>query len=100
MAARALFGRSPSLALLGLVLASLVLQGAVPLHTHDSPVPAFYNQEHDLTTLAAFGTGVPLPASVPLVAPVVVLGLLVIPLGSRPLGAPLRHADFRAPPTR
>ncbi len=62
--------------------------------------PAFFNQEHDLSYLATFAGAGPISAS-PFVIPIAAVALLVIAqIVSSPVGAPLRHADFRAPPAR
>jgi hypothetical protein len=98
--ARAGHGHPLLLVLLGLVVASLLLQGGSLPHTHQSSKPGLYNQEHDLTTLAAIGGIAPLPAATAIVALVVILAAVVGEATTHPLGALRRHADFRAPPTR
>jgi hypothetical protein len=97
---RAGFGHLPLLVLLGLTLASLLLQGGSLPHTHQGAKPGLYNQEHDLTTLATFGGVAPLPAAMAAVALVVVLVTISGEATTHRPGAPRRHADFRAPPAR
>jgi hypothetical protein len=78
------------------VLASVASTGSVP-HAHVAGEPALYNQEHDLSTLAALGSAAPLPAPVAVAAALVVLAVLPAPpsrLRSRRAGG---HAS-RAPP--
>lgn len=87
-----------ALAVVAVLLATLLLQGGTLPHSHDGV--GLYNQEHDLTTLAAFGGGAPLPAVAPVMAIAVVLAQVIAPVAWRPVGACLRHADFRAPPVR
>jgi hypothetical protein len=84
-----------ALALLGF----LVSVGSVP-HTHTGQGAGLYNQEHDLSYLAAFGGGAPPPAAAPatpLDAPIVALPP---PAPLRPGSAPRRLARPRAPPAR
>jgi hypothetical protein len=84
--------------LVGLAVAGLLLGAAGIPHSHSPGLPGLYNQEHDLSYLATFGGGAPLPDA-PSAAPLVVLVVLVAVAG---VGAPpivwRRHADFRAPP--
>ena len=81
-----------------LALAGFVLGAASIPHSHNAGHPGFYNQEHDLSYLATFGGGAPLPAA-PSAVPLVVLVVLAVAVTA---GAPpilwRRHADFRAPP--
>jgi hypothetical protein len=78
---------------------ALVLETASVPHAHLGVSAGLWNQEHDLATLAAFGTGVLLPE--PAVAPPLVLVASAVP--ARPAGvprtAPRPHADPRAPPS-
>jgi hypothetical protein len=91
---------SVSLMLVALALTGLVLAGASIPHSHAFGHPGLYNQEHDLSYLATFGGGAPLPDA-PSAAPLVVLVVLVL---AASVGAPpivsRRHADSRAPPAR
>jgi hypothetical protein len=92
---RLLLGALAALALLGF-LASV---GSVP-HTHTGYGTGLYNQEHDLSYLAAFGGGAPPPAAAPATpvdAPIVAPPP---PAPLRPGSAPRRLARPRAPPTR
>lgn len=86
--------------LVGLALAGFLLGAATIPHSHGPGLPGLYNQEHDLSYLATFGGGAPLPAS-PSAVPLVVLVVLVAAAtaGVPPIVA-RRHADFRAPPAR
>jgi len=84
---------------IALALAALVADaGSVP-HAHLGGEPGLYNQEHDLSALAAFGAGGPLPGAAALPAALVVVAALV-PAVSLATSAPRRPADSRAPPAR
>jgi len=83
-----------------LALAGSLLGAASIPHSHAAGHPGLYNQEHDLSYLATFGGGAPLPEA-PSAAPLVVLVVFV--LAASVEAAPVlwrRHADFRAPPLR
>jgi hypothetical protein len=85
-------------ALMALALTALVLDaGSVP-HAHFGLKVGLYNQEHDLTYLATFGGGAPLPegAALPVAVVVAVAVCVLVPLLASP---PRRLADSRAPPT-
>ena len=104
VASRMRHGRRPvpalSLVLVGLALAGFILAAASIPHSHALGRPGLYNQEHDLSYLATFGGGAPLPEA-PSAAPLVVL--VVLALVAATDTAPIlwrRHADFRAPPLR
>ena len=86
--------------LVGLALAGSILSAASIPHSHTPGHPGLYNQEHDLSYLATFGGGAPLPDT-PSPAPLVVLLALVVAsvIGAAPV-VWRRHADFRAPPVR
>ena len=79
--------------------AMLLLQGGSLPHSHQLSKPGLYNQEHDLTTLAAIGGIATLPATTAVLALVVAIATVAGEATPRPLGRPRRHADFRAPPT-
>jgi hypothetical protein len=86
--------------LVGLALAGSLLGAASIPHSHTPGHPGLYNLEHDLSYLATFGGGAPLPDA-PSAAPLVVLVVLVVAAGAG--ASPVfwrRHADFRAPPVR
>jgi hypothetical protein len=86
--------------LVGLALAGSLLAAASIPHSHMPGRPGLYNQEHDLSYLATFGSGAPLPET-PSAAPLVVL--VVLGAATAVWAAPAvwrRHADFRAPPVR
>jgi hypothetical protein len=81
-----------------LALAALALQGASTPHVHKSTGPGLFNQEHDLTSFAAFHSGAPVPDAVlSFGVPVVVVTLVFIGF-VRPPASPGRHTDSRAPP--
>lgn len=87
-----------SLVLVGLALTGFVLAAATIPHSHVAGKPGLYNQEHDLSYLATFGSGGPLPDA-PSAAPLVVLVVLVVAAGTG--AAPVvsrRLAGSRAPP--
>lgn len=86
--------------LVGLALAGFLLSAASIPHTHGPALPGLYNQEHDLSYLATFGGGAPLPDA-PSAAPLVVLVVFVVAasVGAPPIIA-RRHTDSRAPPVR
>jgi hypothetical protein len=86
--------------LVGLAVAGSLLGAASIPHSHTPGHPGLYNQEHDLSYLATFGGGAPLPDA-PSAAPLVVLVIIVVAAATG--AAPVvwrRHADFRAPPVR
>ena len=91
--------RSPlTLIVVGLALAGFLLSVASIPHSHTAGRPGLYNQEHDLSYLATFGGGGPVPdapAAVPLIV-LVVLAVVTITGPAPQVGR--RHADFRAPP--
>jgi hypothetical protein len=98
--ARALVTPALSLMLVALALAGFVLSGASIPHSHAPGHPGLYNQEHDLSYLATFGAGAPVPAT-PSAAPLVLLVVLAVALAAEtPRALCRRHADFRAPPLR
>jgi hypothetical protein len=91
-------GARSILGLLAVAVLALVLETASVPHGHLGVNAGLWNQEHDLATLAALGSGAPLPdraaappfvlvASAPRPAPAAV-----------PAPAPRAHADPRAPP--
>ena len=86
--------------LVGLALAGFVLSASGIPHSHALGRPGLYNQEHDLSYLATFGGGAPLPDA-PSAGPMVVLVALAVTAAvSAPPIVWRRHADFRAPPLR
>lgn len=81
------------------VVALLVAAGSVA-HCHTGLPAGLYNQEHDLSYLATFGSAAPLPDG-PATAPLVLIAVALLALAPRrPPVAPRRHADPRAPPLR
>jgi hypothetical protein len=90
----------PFLAPLLVLLAVLALgvESASTPHAHKSADPAFFNQEHDLTTLATFRSGAPVPDTVPALSPILVVAFLVAVVVARPSTTPCRYSQSRAPP--
>ena len=88
-----------ALALL-LAVAAFVLAGASLPHLHASGGPGLWNQEHDLSLLAALGTAASQPEATPVMALELALILALAPAGARPASAPLRRSAPRAPPLR
>ncbi|MGH7308264.1 MAG: hypothetical protein ACREK6_06180 [Candidatus Rokuibacteriota bacterium] len=86
--------------LVTLAVIAVVLTAASVPHTHVTVKPGLYNQEHDLSYLAALGGVAPLEQAVSAAAPVLVVtdgfGAADPALVSR-VG---RHPDPRAPPLR
>jgi hypothetical protein len=95
------FGRltgSASVLLLAPALVAMLVSAASLSHVHGGPEPGFFNQDHDLSTLAGL-SGAALSPDVPSTAALVVVASQPLGLGSlRPAAAPRRHADPRAPP--
>jgi hypothetical protein len=86
--------------LTALALFGFLLSVACVHHTHTAEGVGFYNQEHDLSFLAAFGGGAPPPdaaPAAPLQAPVT--GVVIL-AAARVGSAPRRLARPRAPPAR
>ena len=80
-----------------LALTALVVSGAILPHTHRGN--GIFNQEHDLTLLAAAGAAPLSDTSTPLLFVAVVNALTLAPV-TAPESTPLRYADLRAPPAR
>jgi len=86
--------------LLVLGLAAFLLAGASLQHLHASGDFGLWNEEHDLSLMAAFGSAaVPLDAA-PTLLLVLVLVAALAPVSGRIAGAPRHAADSRAPPAR
>ena len=77
----------------------IVLSVGTAHHTHGSPNPELHNQEHDLSLLAAWGGGAPLPDTTPTVSAGTVISPLAGPRTVILRWAPLQDADSRGPPT-
>lgn len=88
----------PLILLLG--LAGLVLAGSSVPHLHAAGEAGLWNEEHDLTLMAALGTAAAQPDAAPVVALVLVVVLALAPVWFRLASASLRLADSRAPPAR
>lgn len=88
----------PLILLLG--LAGFVLAGSTVPHLHAAGESGLWNEEHDLTLMAALGSAAAPPDAAPVVALVLVVVVALAPVSFRLAGAPLRLADSRAPPAR
>jgi len=86
--------------LVTLALAGLLLAAATVPHTHATAQPGLYNQEHDLSYLAALGGVAPVVQAVGAVAPVVVVAAALALSAPALVSRPGRHPDSRAPPLR
>ena len=84
--------------LLGLV--AFVLAGASLPHLHASGEFGLWNEEHDLSLLAALGTAASQPDATSVMALELALILALALAGARPASAPLRLSAPRAPPLR
>jgi hypothetical protein len=85
--------------LVTLALAGLLLAAATVSHTHVTPKPGLFNQEHDLSYLATLGSVAPLAQAVGPVVPLVVAAAYA-PSAPAVETRPGRHQDSRAPPLR
>lgn len=81
-----------------LPLAAALLAGASLPHLHASGESGLWNEEHDLSLMAALGTAGAQPDTAPVVALLLVLVLALASVLFRLASAPLRLADSRAPP--
>jgi hypothetical protein len=96
---RRLAGSAAVLLLAPALVAMLVSAASLP-HVHGGPEPGFFNQDHDLSTLAGL-SGAALLSAVHSPAALVPVASQPLRLAThRPLAAPRRHADPRAPPVR
>src|SRR5205807_9504220 len=86
--------------LLVLGIAVLVVSGACLPHLHASGEFGLWNEEHDLSLLAALGTAASQPDATPVMALELALILALALAGARPASAPLRLSAPRAPPLR
>ena len=86
--------------LLALGLTAFLLAGACLPHLHVSGGLGLWNEEHDLSLMAALGTAASLLDAAPVVVLVLVLVLTLAASAVRLAGAPLRLSDSRAPPVR
>jgi hypothetical protein len=92
--------RGASGLLVTLAVVSLVVAAGSVAHCHTGSAQGLYNQEHDLSYLATFGSAALQPAA-DAAATLVIIALSLIALAPRrPPVAPRRHADPRAPPLR
>ncbi len=89
--------RLRALALLAALAALLLAGGSLP-HLHASGESGLWNEEHDLSLMAALGTAASQPDAAPVVALVLVVVLASAPAPFRRVSAPRRLADSRAPP--
>ena len=88
----------PLILLLG--LAGFVLAGSGGPHLHAAGEAGLWNEEHDLTLMAALGTAAAQCDAAPVVALVLVIVLALAPVSFRLASVSLRLADSRAPPAR
>jgi hypothetical protein len=65
-------------------------------HTHSGPNPGFFNQDHDLSSLAGLTASGPLPAA-PAFGPALVVRTLIAPLPPRLVWRPAGGSSSRAP---
>ncbi len=79
-------------------LAAVLLAGASLSHLHASGGLGLWNEEHDLSLLAALGTAASQPDATPVMALELALILALALAGARPASAPLRLSAPRAPP--
>jgi len=86
--------------LVTLAVVAVVFTAATVPHTHVTAKPGLYNQEHDLSYLAALGGGAPLVQSLSAVAPVLVVADALAATAPALVSRPGRHPDSRAPPLR
>jgi hypothetical protein len=94
-----LAGTAAVLLLAPALVAMLVSAASLP-HVHGGPEPGFFNQDHDLSTLAG-SSGTALLSAVHSPAALVLVASRPLGLAThRLLAAPRRHADPRAPPVR
>jgi hypothetical protein len=96
---RRLAGISAVFLLAPALVAMLVSAASLP-HVHGGPGPGFFNQDHDLSTLAGLSGAALVPDASPPARPVLVAGQSLGLAAHRPVAAPHRHADPRAPPAR
>jgi hypothetical protein len=91
-------GRAVSLLIAAVALLSSILAAASLQHTHGGPNPGFFNQEHDLSSLAGLTASGPLPAA-PVFGPAPVVRTLIATLLPRLLWRPAVGSPSRAPPS-
>jgi heme/copper-type cytochrome/quinol oxidase subunit 2 len=90
----------PRAAMLLLLLVPLLLQGASLPHTHFGGPDGFFNEEHDLTLLAALSAVAPLTGVVFVLVLLLMVAALAAAARSEAPAPALVAADSRAPPTR
>ena len=82
--------------LLGVV--ALLLAGASLPHTHAGSIPGFWNADHDLSLMAAFGTHACQLDAMPVLGIAIVIAAAISLAATRLAAAPARLVDSRAPP--
>jgi hypothetical protein len=87
-----------ALVVFALAAGALLLQNGSLAHVHSAAKPGFYNHDHDLTLLATFGGGAPVPDGAPLVSWLPDVAAASVPDLSHPAASPLRYSASRAPP--
>ena len=88
------------LLLLVLGLAAFLVSGACLLHLHASGEFGLWNEEHDLSLMAALGAAASQLDATPVLVLVLARILTLAVAGVHPVSAPLCHSDPRAPPLR
>lgn len=79
------------------LVAMLVSAASLP-HVHGGPEPGFFNQDHDLSTLAGLSGVALLPDASSAATLDLVASQFPGLAAHRPVAAPRRHANPRAPP--
>jgi hypothetical protein len=90
----------PRAAVLLLLLVPLLVQGASLPHTHFGGPDGFFNEEHDLTLLAALSAVAPLAGAVFVLVMLLMVAALAAAARSEAPAPALAAADSRAPPAR
>lgn len=94
------FAGSAAVLLLAAALVAMLVSAASLPHVHGGPGPGFFNQDHDLSSLAGL-SGAALLSDVHSPATLVLVASQSVGLATHRLAAaPRRHADPRAPPVR
>jgi hypothetical protein len=79
------------------VVAFLVAGASLP-HTHASAGPEFWNADHDLSLMAAFGTHACQLDATPVIGLALVLAPVIAAAAAHAASAPLTLSASRAPP--
>ena len=81
-------------------LAAFLLACVSLPHLHAGPDSGFWNADHDLTLMAAFGTHACQPGAMPVLALVLALAATIVLAHACAASAPLRRSAPRGPPLR